>query len=37
MIVFSVSFFLAHCRALALSQLHSGNIVNGSPGEPPIA
>jgi hypothetical protein len=31
MIVFSNSSVLAHCRAAALSQLQSGNIVNGGP------
>jgi len=31
MIVFSISSFLAHCRAPVLSQLHGGNIVNGGP------
>jgi hypothetical protein len=37
MIVFSISSFLAHCRAPALSQLHSGNIVNGGPASRRIA
>jgi len=37
MIVFSISSFLAHCRAPVLSQLHQREHRQWRPGEPPIA